>query len=205
MQAKQLLFACAAALVLVSCSKNSSYRTEPRRNVKSHSTSVARTNIYSGGNVTAVTYCGEPDTTLLLAGQTIPVGYVISGNDGSNTYVTYVCTNGWSMEEVHLFYGEATITGIPLRVNYNFIGMPVNNSGNPVLGQFPVVQTFSNHPTSYTVAIPEALPMTYEMPLAAHAVVTNGSQTETAWGQGEPVTLQGSWAMYFWYVSSVCE
>jgi|GEM_PF-3413867 len=49
-----------------------------------------------------VVLCGE-DEVALTAGQHIPVGNIVVGNDGDYLYVTYKTTDDWYLTEVHLY------------------------------------------------------------------------------------------------------
>ncbi len=148
----------------------------------------------------------------LFAGQHIEVGTVCvsidneadtsaecwGGATGTMT-VTYEVTGGWELVETHLAVGES------------LDDIPANNNGNPRIGHFPFASEDLDGATSHQVTIPlcdlglsgeadSCDPV--EAHFAAHAVVRladgeGGVQTETAWGDGEPMTGKGSWAEYF--------
>jgi hypothetical protein len=126
----------------------------------------------------------------LVGGQTIPAGNVIISNDMDNLYVTFKSDFGWKISEIHLFAGALK-------------DVPVNNSGTPVPGQFPISEAF-NEPIEM---------VTYEIPLSelpdcpyilAHASVVKGEQDETAWGKDE-LTFDKAFGSNRWgWVMSYC-
>ena len=131
-----------------------------------------------------------PTTVSLIAGQNMNAGSVTVTNDLNYVYVTYSTTGNWVLTQTHLYVGNCSL-------------IPVNNSGNPRIGQFPYSSAHANLNT-YTYQIPIAV-LSGCGCIAAHAVVKklNGSgqviQTETAWGNGTQITPGGSWAMKFSY------
>jgi hypothetical protein len=134
----------------------------------------------------------------LIAGQTINVGSVCvedidTDNNGEKDAirVCYNTTNGWTLNEVHLWVGTSLTQ------------MPRTNSGNPIPGQFPINSGNITGQTSYCAEISFAslgfsCPGPTQYFVAAHAVVRNQSgSTETAWGEGPRITTRGNWGMYF--------
>jgi hypothetical protein len=134
----------------------------------------------------------------LIAGQTINVGTVCvedidTDNNGEKDAirVCYNTTNGWTLNEVHLWVGSSLTQ------------MPRTNSGNPIPGQFPINSGNISGQTSFCAEISFAsLGFTCPGPaqyfVAAHAVVRNQSGgTETAWGEGPRINTRGNWGMYF--------
>lgn len=105
----------------------------------------------------------------LIAGQTINVGQVIYSHDATNVYVTYTTSGNWTLKELHVYVG-------------NLAGLPRKNSALQI-GHFPFAVENLIGATTYTFTIPiQGLtkdPAGYT--IAAHAVVTNGTQEETAW------------------------
>lgn len=139
-----------------------------------------------------VQYCGTPMTVDFLAGQHIPAGSVIVGNDETNLYVTFVTVDGWVMKATHLYVGD---------------GSDLTNKGGSVApGQFPYKATHKPSVTSFTYTIPlEKVPACSV--IAAHAEVekwVDGKMvdSQTAWGKGE--TIGKSWAMKFEYCQQEC-
>jgi len=130
----------------------------------------------------------------LYAGKTINVGsLVISETDTNGDGISdalsaiYSTTGNWSLKEVHLWIGTSLAS------------MPQTKTGNPQIGQFPY--SFSNlSGNTYNVIIPfssinyNSCQASYL--IAAHAVVSNGSSTETAWATGTQMNIKGSWATY---------
>jgi hypothetical protein len=124
--------------------------------------------------------------TDLIAGQNIYVGLMdVTVTDG-NVTVVYSTDGDWIIEETHLYIGDLN-------------NLPATGSGDPKIGHFPYKGVHTNYTTfvSYTGPALVEGECTY---IAAHAVVTNvvTGQTETAWGDGEPLP-GNSWAMAFEY------
>jgi len=139
---------------------------------------------------------GAVSTIDLIAGQHTVAGNVSVSFDQTNLYVTYNTINGWFLNEVHLWVGS------------DMALMPATPTGNPKIGKFPYKASGLNGTASYTFTIPLSTFGGYAqlcsgtLYVAAHAsVYTMGSGgtivSETAWGNGNPMTTQGSWAMYF--------
>lgn len=132
----------------------------------------------------------------LLAGQTIPVGYVEVTNSDTQITVAYVITEGgWYLVETHLHIADS-ITGIP-----------INRKGNPVVGLFDYSHsyTYADKVTydKFIVDIPYSEDDCFV--IAAHASVVKMTeygeiiQSETAWADGTRFTDQGNWGTYFEY------
>jgi hypothetical protein len=140
-------------------------------------------------------YCGEPHVSTLFAGQHMDAGTLTVGNDSEFVYVTYTTSGDWMLQEVHLYVGS--------------LGeMPLNKSGNPQIGRFPIKETFSELTTSFSATLPIAM-LDDCFAVAAHAVVVKvvGGEVvaeETAWADGDRIS-GGSWAMYFNYCVAECE
>jgi len=105
----------------------------------------------------------------LIAGQNILAGQVIYSHDATNLYVTYLASNGWTLTEVHLYVGSLA-------------NLPTNKKAVQI-GQFPYS---TNDLVGNTITIP-LLDLEGNMngdgsvTIAAHAIVVNGQQEETAW------------------------
>lgn len=103
----------------------------------------------------------------LIAGQNMDIGDVIVSNTGTNLEVTYQTSDGWALSETHL------------AVACDKNGIPLNQSGHPVIGHFPYSTNHDPFVTSFTYTIPlSELSSTCNSPgdtivLAAHAVVFN--------------------------------
>ena len=130
----------------------------------------------------------------LYAGQHIDAGTVCVSSDETFLYVTYNTTDGWELQEVHLWVGT------------NLFDMPLTNSGNPKIGLFPYkAENLSTDTYTFTIPLSDLNVKCGEtLLLAAHAAIARddgngGSDEETAWGDGDPVLDQGSWATYFSY------
>ena len=148
---------------------------------------------YEGSGVYGVT---------LFAGQSIDAGTVSfndidTDSDGAvdALEVVYNTTDGWELNEVHLFVGSS------------LADMPQTRNGSPKIGNFPHNFSDLGGITSYTIVIPFVdIDFTCPGPdaffVAAHASVqkpdgNGGYDTETGWGDGERLKERGTWAMYF--------
>jgi hypothetical protein len=142
----------------------------------------------------------------LIAGQNIVAGSVCiydvdTDNDGCPDALEIIITTtgGWEIMEAHLAIAN-TVAGIP-----------TNNGGNPVPGQFPYHSGSLGGVTTYTFNIPfSAIDFTcgagcigdVQKYVALHAAVRKllpggGYQTETGWGDGDRLKQKGNWGMYF--------
>ena len=162
------------------------------------------------GRSAALTTAGAPagipaQTVALVAGQTKEIGSVSVWLDQGRLAVQYETQASWVLDATHLAVA-ASIGGIP-----------VNNSGNPVVGHFPNTQSHSPGVTQYTYYIDLAAAGLENEPmleLAAQADVSllsgtgDVTQREGAWARGEPfdpVLMSGrpgkgqggNWAMHF--------
>jgi len=100
----------------------------------------------------------------LIAGQHYDVGDVIVSNDGTNLYIKFQTIFGWSISTTHV------------HVATNLLGIPQKN-GNPIPGQF-IHKTDHYPPVSeyeYTILLPDPLPDTGILFIAAHADVCGNS------------------------------
>ena len=177
------LFALLALVMLMSsCSKDDS-NTEENLPIRSSST------INSS--------CGQNTVVDFIAGQNTKAGVIIVYNTLDSVFVTYQLSPNWKMTECHLYVGTLA-------------GVPVNSSGNPKIGNFPINQCFSGYgATTKTFGFKKSnLPACFIV--AAHAVVkkynnSNCTQSiETAWGSGTRFACKGSWASYFNYCIQEC-
>ncbi len=135
---------------------------------------------------TGADLCGQVTSVRFLAGQNKVAGTVEVGNDADSVYVTYSTTGPWRMRMLHLYVGKCST-------------LPINKSGNPVPGQFPFKKSFGSYSaTTYTFSFPKSM-FDDCFCVAAHAEVAhaNGSNAETAWGEGTRFVAKGNWGMYF--------
>ena len=149
-----------------------------------------------GVNGIPAEYC-----TTLFAGQDIDAGTVcvevVDTGDTETLYITYNTTGGWELVETHLWVGTA------------LTDMPQTRKGNPKIGNFPYKSGDITGQTTYTFIVDlaqfggEATLCATDLLAAAHAalqLVDDGGtviQTETGWGNGDPMVERGSWATYF--------
>jgi len=119
----------------------------------------------------------------LVAGRHIDVGWVTVDADISGITVTYSTSDGWGLEETHLYVGT----------------QPPRKSAP---GRFPYKHESLGGVTSDSYFVPleelgvECGDTVY---LATHAVVSKpGAGSETAWGEGQ--LIGKNWAMYFEFV-----
>jgi hypothetical protein len=119
--------------------------------------------------------CGVT-TTPLMAGQHYGAGEVRVWDDGTYLYVQFVTDDGWTLGETHVFAG----TALPKKT---------------APGQFP----YKGEGALYTIPLAdlEVAPGGGMLYIAAHAVVSKGTEQQTAWGKGED--FGKNWAMYFDY------
>lgn len=182
---KKMFTILALSAFIVSCQRNTADLTTAAQ------PAVNSYNIPAGY---APLECATPVERAMLAGQTINVGTVTVWNDETNVYVHYLMTGDYKLKKTHLFVGACG-------------GIPVNNSGNPRIGQYPYQTTHGTTGVqSYTYTIPKSsLPSTGCLCVSSHAEVVayNASGqlifTQTGWGQGEQINDGGSWAMKFGY------
>lgn len=187
---KKLFTILSLSLLMAACQKDVS------NSPASEAITAASYNIPSGYQLPE---CLVPVETALMAGQTNNVGTVTVWNDENNIYVHYQTTGNYKLKKTHLFVG---LCG----------DIPVNNSGNPRIGQYPY-QT--SHGTtgvqSYTYTIPRNSAWGGCLCVSAHAEIvaynTSGQlvYSETAWGNGQQINDGGSWAMKFDYCPQDCE
>lgn len=102
----------------------------------------------------------------LLAGQSINVGKVIYSHDATNLYVTYLVNNPWVLTEIHFYAGTLA-------------GLPINKTAIQI-GHFPYdMDDFTGN--QLIIPLADLSSDNGVLTLAAHAVVVNGDQNETAW------------------------
>jgi hypothetical protein len=143
-------------------------------------------------------YCVIATETPLLAGQTTNTGSVTVWNDETNVYVAYQTTGNYRVKKTHLFIGACNT-------------IPVNNSGNPRIGNYPFQANHGTGVAAYVYTIPRSSLPEGCLCVSAHAEVVaygaNGSVvfSQTGWGQGEQINDGGSWAMKFGYCQQDCD
>lgn len=137
-----------------------------------------------------LTPCGTPTVVEFYAGQHIDIGTITVQNDEDNLYVTYSLTGDWTLDETHLYVGPCD-------------EIPLNGGGNPIIGHFPYSASH-NGIQEYTYTIPLSTFDENCFCVVAHAAVSNGTQTETAFGYG--TEFPGNrWGWYFEYCIEPCE
>ncbi|MAZ73812.1 MAG: hypothetical protein CMC70_11780 [Flavobacteriaceae bacterium] len=129
---------------------------------------------------------GDPvgcETVNLIAAQNYDAGdFTISENEDGDLILRYETMDGWEINEIHLYAGDCA-------------EVPMNTPGNPKIGNFPISETLANGTTVYEYLLDVADGTTFCGCIAAHAVVSNSGQTETAWAEG--IDFPGnSWAMF---------
>lgn len=157
------------------------------------STKDVSSNLYSRISDTACS------STTLIAGQNYDAGRVdveIVNEDGEDyVYITYISENEWVIKLTHLYAGDRD-------------GIPETKKGNPKPGVFEKKMDYSANIISDFEVEYKILAEAFEdcFYIAAHAEVekSDGSQAETAWGEGEG--FEGnSWAMYFEFCKTSCD
>ena len=140
-----LLLSLFAFFVLFSCELNES-ELEGDLQARLSDTEETLSTLSTQDGDMPVDVCGEIITTTLWAGQNTEAGLVYFGNDEENLYVSVETSEGWYLQELHLFAGD-------------WDDLPVNgdgeNAGNPIFGQFPYkAEDLESGTTSYTFSIP---------------------------------------------------
>lgn len=134
---------------------------------------------------------------ILYAGQTIDAGTVCAEVSGDYLLITYDTSEGWQLEETHLWVGS------------NIADMPQTRRGNPKIGNFPYASGDITGATVYSMSVP-LTDIDFSCPaddtnyfVAAHAALRkvdssgNVIQTETGWADGDRLVEQGMWGTYF--------
>ncbi|MDX1463804.1 MAG: hypothetical protein R3359_12165 [Marinirhabdus sp.] len=169
MKTSQLLMLLFAVSIFASCSRESQ--------IENDGLTVDRV---------VITPTGECFSASLMAGQHMDAGtLLVTENPNGDTVVRYETSNGWTLDAVHLYYGDCA-------------EIPTTGAGNPKIGHFPVNVELSVGTTTFEHTIESLDGSTFTGCLMAHAVVNNGEQQETAWAEGESFG-GNSWAMYIEY------
>jgi hypothetical protein len=129
-----------------------------------------------------------PETTL-YAGKNIDVGTVSVFDDNTTLYIVYTVSEPWQISETHLHVANI------------LEDIPMTKKGKPIPGQFDYSMDHEPKVTTYTYQVPLA-GLGDPIYIAAHAVVTKDSQTETAWGDGGEFPGR-DWATYL-TVGNLC-
>lgn len=114
----------------------------------------------------------------LWGGQTLDWGTVQVWTDQTNLYVQYLVNEN---------IPNLTISQIHVWIGTTASGFPKNGQGVPVPGQFPISITFNPTVTEYLVIQPlvgGGITLICDQPIyiMAHAVMSDGYTTQTAWG-----------------------
>jgi hypothetical protein len=125
--------------------------------------------------------CGE-QYVCLMAGQNMEIGSVKVWHDENCLYVDFIVDDPWVVTDTHIAVADS------------LEGIPQTKKGSPKIGNFPYEAGECIDVTQW-----EWGTVLY---IAAHAVVENGEQAETAWGCGEE--FDKSWAMWFNYTLEDC-
>ena len=195
---KKLTLAIIASVMLFSCQNDDVLESQEASNPINLfdfnvSTNDVSNNLFSRISETACS------TTSLIAGQNYDAGRVdveIVNEEGVDyVYITYISENDWVIKLTHLYAGDKD-------------GIPETKKGNPKPGVF-------EKKVDYSANVISDFEVEYKIPadafedcfyIAAHAEVekNDGSQSETAWGEGEG--FEGnSWAMYFEFCKTSCD
>lgn len=144
--------------------------------------------------------CGEVAEFTLWAGQHINAGSLLVYNDIDYLFVTFETSGDWYIGKTHLHIAD------------DLSGIPSNNRGIPVPGQFAYNTTHDPAVTSYTYTfLLSDLGYTVDdtFVVAAHAEVMkydiegNVVQGETAWG-GDVEGPGPRWWFYGYYAVQAC-
>ena len=145
--------------------------------------------------------CGIPQSTRLMAGQSIDSGTVTISNDQlGNITLTFNTVEPWILSDTHAHVAKS------------LDAIPQTRSGNPKVGNFSYKTTHTPGVSSYSYTI-AADEIGYNLGdtiyIATHAVVQRLdtgeiTQQETAWGEGNAFPGR-NWAMYFTYILQACD
>lgn len=189
------LFSLMVGIIFTACKKD---LIQPNSNSPQSSEEVTwlRTEVHlppPGGDSQNSDECNS--TFDLIAGNNSTAGFITVENNGTSLSVTYNTTEGWVLNETHLYVGALE-------------GIPTTGSGNPKIGHFPSKDEH-NGATSFTVEFPLD-PNIECYAIAAHAEVSlieNGNviQQAGAWSEGNQINNgNNNWAMYSEYCLSNC-
>lgn len=194
---KKTLTLLSVVLMMAACQKQTAELFEPKEESTGQQQPTAET-IGTLNESFGASACVVAVETPLMAGQNTNVGSVTVTNDETNVYVTYQTTGSYLVKKTHLFVGSCT-------------AIPVNNSGNPRIGQYPYQTSHGTGVNSFTYTIPRSSLPPGCICVSAHAEVvaynTSGSIifSQTGWGFGEQINDGGSWAMKFGYCQQDCD
>lgn len=107
------------------------------------------------------------DTLNFVAGQNYDAGTVFFAKVADKLYLTIDMNDEWLLELTHVYVGT-------------FESIPLNKSGNPQIGHFPVSDAFKKGTDLVTYEI-DLTGMADELVLLVHGDVKSGKQSETAW------------------------
>lgn len=137
--------------------------------------------------------CGKPFKSKLLTKERVSIGEISVANDNEQLIVTYLMKGDWEVGSTHLFVGTKT-------------HLPVNNGGNPMIGNFP----FKNPGEDGLKSITYRIPLTDIFPdvkncviVMAHIEASGPSGKVSAWGDGKAFS-GASGATFFTYCIDPC-
>jgi len=188
------MFLIAVAVVVSSCAKTEDmFVDQDGENLSLKSASIL-TPVITYSIINGV--CGIQNQAL-VAGQNYTAGNVnVSTTPEGKLLISVSTQGGWALKGIHLFVGDKAL-------------LPVNKSGNPVPGNFPVKSSFSTFQSavSYEFNIAD---FSNCFVIALHANVSKLDeigqvlQSETAWAAGTRFVAKGSWATYLDYCAVPC-
>jgi hypothetical protein len=152
-------------LIFTACDKDDELRGRPDFAAKAKEKVTLDNGPGKGRQISSVDECVIDGVTPLIAGQNTVVGDVTVEINGTNIIVTYRTEQGWYLTETHLH-----VTG-------EYVGFPINNGGNPQIGQFKygnkhAYKVVSGNTVVYTIPKDEIILVTEGCYyFAAHAVV----------------------------------
>jgi len=162
---------------------------------KSVNSTPKQSSLNAGNADHDISFCGFLQEDPLTAGQTIPAGTIVIGNDADNVYVTYNATGDWKLKELHLSVecndigGDCTKTKssdlAPGKFPYKFIPTQTNINDLPVTYTFIIPIASLGNCTCFCV-----------YPHAAVVRYVNGTSTvesQTAWGGFVQQIVNGKW------------
>ena len=130
-----------------------------------------------------VTTDAGPMVVPLIAGQTIRSGSITVSNNGTNLYVTYGTTGtGWEMDEAHLYVGKnAPPKMAPGKFPYGDDVLPEGTTSRTYT--IPLADIPEYDEKMKPIPGSAGLQPCQDIYIAAHAVASTDTESETAWAR----------------------
>ncbi|MEZ4917869.1 MAG: hypothetical protein R2792_02095 [Saprospiraceae bacterium] len=136
--------------------------------------------------------CVVGDTCFsLLAGQNTDVGSVCMSVNDDELCITYSTSGDWTLDEAQVWIGAV------------FADLPTDTAGNPIISQFPFQASSLGGATDHQFCIPlqdlgiiDDGTCSFTLFIAAHAIVVNGANFDSAWAEGTQIGDPSNWATF---------